>query len=84
LVKWAEEFALDIKHSMDRPWKMGIIVPNPDYPPEVPASCCSFSPSLKMKRYTCNNNKDYLYLGQCEKCEAISFAYAEAAVSLTK
>jgi hypothetical protein len=73
LVLWACRFAVGVRLPADRPWFMA-----PPPPADVKHweySCRCRREPVRVRRYLCHNGRDYLYLGQCRRCETIIWGY---------
>jgi len=79
LVLWACHFAFGLQMPADRPW---FLAPPP--PADVKHweyQCHCRRGPVRVRRYLCHNRKDFLYLGQCERCQAIIWAYRHGMVT---
>lgn len=78
LVKWSCGSAAWVLCPGDRPWFYISETPpieNPfiwDYVCFCPKHC-----EIKLRRITCQNQEDFLYLGQCKSCHRIYWCYVD-------
>jgi len=73
LVDWACRCARDVRLPADRPWFMA--PPPPTDAKHWEYSCRCRRGPVRVHRYLCNEGRDFLYLGQCPRCETVIWAY---------
>jgi len=73
IVDWAESSQL-VKYAKDRPWYN---VQSPSIATEFYQPPCHCKKAVRINRYTCEDGAGYIYLGQCDWCQAIIWSFME-------
>ena len=71
IINWAEETNL-VRYAQDRPWYYAqppIHVKN-EYKKQ-----CRCRKSAILNKYICEDNAGFVYLGQCQRCQAIMWSF---------
>ncbi len=75
LIDWAEQTGI-VKKAQDRPW---FYTTPPMMPGEAYQPKCKCNHIFLMRRFPCEDNNGYVYIGQCGYCERIVWTVLECA-----
>lgn len=75
LIDWAEQIGV-VKLAQDRPW---FYTEPPEVAWEHHEPKCTCKKPVTMKKFPCEDNNGYVYIGQCGRCEKIIWTVLECA-----
>jgi hypothetical protein len=75
IVDWAEHTQI-VQHAQDRPWHY---VQAPHLASESYKPACHCHKPVNLVRYPCEDGVGYVYVGQCNRCQAITWSFLECA-----
>lgn len=79
LVWWAHEQAIAIANPIDRPWYFKKLTSDNSLKLDILCHCSvkksNASEVIRLRRYLTVSKNDYLYIGQCRRCQSIHWGY---------